>query len=124
MSAALQRGRRLAEDAAERLRLRALPGALVAVGQVAEGEVFVGRVVVVNAEGGPVDMGVACLPWAAIYGALSYGVSGWVGFKVGARSRVMAPTVDEMRQIRYGLTQVGWDWSCAPFEQEERERGR
>jgi hypothetical protein len=124
VSSTLERGRRIAEDAAERLRLKAIPGALVAVGQVAEGECFVGRVVVVNAQGGPVDMGPTCLPWAAVYGAMSFGVSGWVGFKVGAGSRVLPPTADEMRQIRYGLTQAGWDWSVSPWEQEERGRAR
>lgn len=120
----LERGRRHAEHAAERLRLRAFPGALIAVGQIAEGECFVGRVVVINAEGGPVDMGLACLPWAAIYGALSYGVNGWVAFRVGAGSRVIAPTVKEMQEVRYGLTLLGFDWTISPWEQEERDRGR
>lgn len=114
----LAQGRALAEEAGERLRLKAITGALVAVGVVVPGEIFVARTVVVNAQGGPVDLGNTHVPWAQIYGALSFNVTGWTAFKVAPGGRVVAPTVVEMHEVRYALTLLGYDWSRAPYEQE------
>jgi hypothetical protein len=119
----LQRGRLLAEEAGERLKLTKIPGALIALGMVVPGEIFVARTVVANAQEGPVDLGNTHVPWAALYGALAYGVNGWTAFRVAPGGRVVAPTVADLHEVRYALTMLGYDYSRAPHEQQEQTRG-
>jgi hypothetical protein len=113
----LQQGRFAAEEARETLRLRAMPGALVAMGMSIEGEVYVARTIVINAAGAPVDLGDVVVHWAQVYGALAHSVGGWVLFRVAENARVVAPKRGDVQRARDVLASLGYDWSRAPHEQ-------
>lgn len=119
----LQKGRFAAEEARETLRLRALPGALVAMGMTTEDEVYVARTVVINAAGAPVDLGDVVVRWAQVYSALAHSMSGWVIFRVADNARVVAPKAGDVARARKVLAAMGYDPSRAPFERERAGAG-
>jgi hypothetical protein len=119
----LQKGRFAAEEARETLRLRAMPGALVAMGMSTEGEVYVARTVVINAVGAPVDLGDVVVHWAQVYGALVHSMTGWVVFRVADNSRIVAPRIGDVARARRVLGGLGYDPARPPYEKEHAGAG-
>ena len=120
----LQLGRSAAENARETLRLKAMKGALIAMGMSTEGEVYVARAIVINAVGGPVDLGDVIVRWAQVYSALAHSLTGWIAFRVADNARVVAPQMGDVSRARNVLSALGYDWSLAPYDQEKIPVGR
>lgn len=107
---ALDRARALAEQAAP-LRLKHIPGALLLLGRVAEGEPYIARAVVANVPVESSDLGLVLLRFSRAQDALAMSLDGWIVARVAPGSRLVGPAPGDIDLARRRLAELNLDRS-------------